>query len=122
MNRDVLWMCSGNSFSDTGNYPSHTALVTSVERDSSASEPYYNIYTLEGNLPVYADGKNTSEDDALYRTVERRVRNIAGTKATGNKVFAIGRVAYAPQIDETSITANLADITVDGSTLVINSR
>lgn len=119
---DVLWTCVQDTFSASSNYPSHTALVTSVEKDLSASDPEYNIYTLEGNLPVYADGQNSSSDDSLYRTVERRLRNIAGSKATGNKVFAIGRVAYKPQSEETNISVNVADVTVDGNTLVINTR
>lgn len=119
---DVLWTCSGDTFSTSGNYPAHTALVTSVDRDTTADTPYYNIYTLEGNLPVYGDGANTSSDDALYRTVERRLRDIAGSKATGNKVFAIGRVAYMPAAETTEISVNIADVSVDGNTLVINTR
>ena len=119
---DVLWTCQQDTFSASDNYPSHTALVTSVERDTTDDSPYYRIYTLEGNLPVYQDGNNSSSDDALYRTVERRLRDIAGSKATGNKVYAIGRVSYTPTAETSEITVNVADVSVDGNTLIINTR
>jgi|GEM_PF-5045866 len=93
---DVLWTCADkwDATNDDGWLPSHTELVTSVDINLEAETPIYKIYTLAGNLNVYADGANGADDEPLYKTVVRKVRDIAGSKITGNRVVAIGRVAY----------------------------
>lgn len=90
---DVLFMArQHDDDADSGTYAHHTALVCSVDDGRTASTPYYRIYTVEGNLKVY----DSSKANVLYTTVQRRVRDLYGTKAVDLNVWGLGKPDYAP--------------------------